>query len=144
MLLEHLSYEEFCHWNTCHMNSCHWNTCHIYTFSQGNKWLKKFCAISNTQEFSSVPHDPTTAFKKADCCCQNVILTGFRPSIKKKKSQGTDALVTCSIIIYQHSNMFNNDVCIIHCCAHTVPGNKGQCTVVKTPLSQMVTQENET
>ena len=130
----HLSHEELYNWNICH----------IYTFSKGNKWFKKCCAISNTHQFSSVPHDPITACKNADdCCCQNVILTGFHPSIKKK-SQGTHALVTCSIIIYQHSNMFNKDVCIIHCCAHTVPGNKGQCTVIKTPLSQTVTQENDT
>jgi len=106
MLLEHLSHEELCHWNTCHMNSCHWNICHIYTFSKGNKWFKKFCAISNTHEFSSVPHDPTTACKKAyDCCCQKVILTGFQPSIKKKKKPGNRCI---SNMQYNHIPTFKH------------------------------------
>jgi hypothetical protein len=94
----------------------HWKVCHIFTFSKENMWFKKCYAISNTHEFSSVPHDTTAACNKADdCCCQNVILSGFHPSIKKK-SQGTDLLVTCHRITYQHSNMFNNAVCIIQCC----------------------------
>ena len=108
--LEHLSHAKLCQWNTCHMKSydsrtlvtckvmslehlsheqlCHCNLCHIFTFSKGNKWFKECCAISNTHKFSPVPQDPNMACKKADdCCFQNVILSSFYTSIKKKKTQ---------------------------------------------------------
>jgi len=134
MSLEHLSHEQLS-----------LNICHIYTFSKGNKWFKNFVQLAtlmSSAQYHMTP--PRLARKQMTVAANKLFWLVFTHALKKTKSQGTAVLVTCSIIVYQHSNMFNNDVCIIHYCAHTIPGNKGQCTVVKIPLSQMVTQENDT